>query len=175
MVQKIIWISLLSFSVQAATPDLHLQWAGSKDKPCQLLIETFLIELRSLAADRVVELETEGAAPIKIRCIGNDVEVADEKEKFLLHYQAKASGFDANDWLPFQRKYLRPDLSLSATLKAAPEPTAMLITAPPASKESSSILQRWWFWAIVGGVGASVYGIVRASERRSSSVNVEIH
>ncbi|MBI3555516.1 MAG: hypothetical protein HY074_04555 [Deltaproteobacteria bacterium] len=107
-----------------------------------------------------------------------------------MHYLAKAGGFDATDWLPFQQKFLRtPATSTAAAeeVRLAPEPPAQpdgtplpladparLATSTTPEPPSTSILKKWWFWALVGGVGAGAFALTRLGQHDSNSMNVEI-
>jgi hypothetical protein len=174
---------------------LSLRWIGSHSESCQKLFELFLSELRSIAADRVIELEAhpeKNPQPSSLRALNAECfedggksesirirSATDNEEPLVLHYVVKANGFDATDWLPFQQRYLRsePDLSLlSATGKTQNLPHVDENVATSTVSESSSgrIWQKWWFWALVGGVGATAYVLTRQSTQHTG-MNVEIH
>ncbi|MBI3542675.1 MAG: hypothetical protein HY075_05305 [Deltaproteobacteria bacterium] len=209
MVRKTITlILLLSTTCQAAglpgTGALYLRWEGSKSAVCQKLIELFLAELRSLAGDRPIRLEAAPTPPrvpaadpapqgegaqrtLTIACPANanpvsTVLASEGDETVTLHYLAKANGFDAADWLPFQQKFLRPRAEPVAVALApvAREPDPI---APPVSAIETSatepgdkpFFKRWWFWALVGSAAAGgAYAFSRAASRDSGSINVEI-
>lgn len=184
MVSIMSWI-LLAAQVAQAAPSQYLKfkWQGSKKPVCQHLIEIFFTELRSMAADRIIELETtdSSTAPLSLTCsekASSTVDVSDGQQILSLHYMAKAGGFDAADWVPFQERYLRLSPINLAPEAHSPEPLGMtMANAEPqgAQKKIPAIFQRWWFWTLLGTVGAGTYFLVNHSGGSSSSVNVEIH
>ena len=202
MVCRLIALILLfSISAQAATPGLLLDWSGSKSPRCQKLVEDFLAELRSMANDRPIELEAvtsdEHAAQtmnpairLQLSCIepqngdSGAVSVSDNQTTIRLHYVPKAEGFDAMDWLAFQKRYLQIPQDISLAPTQAKRDLANI--APPALDESNRLsavdklsstpfYQHWWFWSLVGVAGAGIYALTRAASSRDSSLNVEIH
>src|SRR5947209_237389 len=110
------FVTLFSAIAQAAQPELLLHWKPQSASGCQKLIESFLSELRALASDHTIELDTaekhedSDAAKrhIDLSCEdGTRVRVESQGNVVFLRYLAKAQGFDAADWLPFQQKFLR--------------------------------------------------------------------
>ncbi|MEW6055369.1 MAG: hypothetical protein AB1540_02045 [Bdellovibrionota bacterium] len=156
MVLKIISCLLLfCLSTQASAQMLRIHWKGAKNKSCQNLIEIFLTELRTLASDRVIELElkqptadlpTNSGQSLNVLCSNetghhNTIEVEGKAEKLYLRYLPKARGFDANDWLAFQQAYLRfqilePALAPQVSLKPEPQSAEILSKSPASEIES---------------------------------------
>jgi hypothetical protein len=90
-----------------------------------------------------------------------------------MRFLPKANGFDAMDWLPFQQRYLAAPVNLAP---AAREEPALPRTASVSETRiaGESLLQRWWFWALVAGAGAGVYAVAKGAGAGTSSINVEI-
>ncbi len=206
MVRNISWLTLISFSIgtcQASLPPnsggLHLVWQGAKSPGCQRLVEAFLSELRALASDRVIQLEARQPAggsnrDFAMQCEEHETPprslvVRQGAEAVTMHYLAKAGGFDATDWLPFQQKFLRPGTDVAQTPSdpsLAPQPSAKsdgipLPLAEPGRSATMlgetatpSIFKQWWFWALVGGAGAGAFALTRTGQHDSNSMNVEI-
>jgi hypothetical protein len=183
----IIWLLLGAQISQAAVAPLKFRWDGEKRPQCQHLVEIFFSELRSMAAERPIELEAVSSPTprqpaqneniLHLKCAETTptLVVSDGQEALTLRYLAKADGFDSTDWIPFQERYLRPKPIETSDLALPASKADGLSTISADIKSSSSpIYHRWWFWSLVGGVSLGAYLISRGASK-SSSVNVEIH
>lgn len=199
MVSKIALLIILSLTAQAATPDaLVIVWQGSEIAECKNLVDSFLTELRTLASDRSIELESgqttlnqnHGKRTMALNCQQSrpsQLQITDlqDGQTLSLRYLRKAQAFDAVDWLPFQKRFLRPNQNTEA-VDLAPHPhTADRLPAEQTLASSTAeadvthggtaIYQKWWFWAALVGVGAGVFGIVQMTKSDSANrINVEI-
>ena len=194
MVQKILTIILIlshtsALASEAPASGLLLRWRGEKTSPCQKLVETFLTELRSMASDRVIELEAVGKTastnhsildlrPLDMQCVSHGVQIIEEDHSLVLHYLDKALGYDALDWIPFQERYLRgPKISLAPRPPlpvSTPEPTVNTVAAVENIAPKMPLVKRWWFWGIVAAaVGGGIYALTQSGSN-ASNVDVEI-
>lgn len=202
MVQKII-ISILMTTLNAQAvlpPGLQVVWRGSHQTSCPGLVEKFLAELRSVASDRLIQLEMVQPAgridrdlavtptTFEIECDPHDVERLyvidlDRGGRMSMRYQKKALGFDAIDWLSFQERFLRPRLGnialepMRELTALGSDPRSSISEKPPseASSKPRPIYSQWWFWTLLGGAAIGSYGLTRALRSGSSeSINIEI-
>lgn len=177
---------------------LRLGWEGEKNQHCQAMTELFLDELRSIASDVQIELDSAQMDSSKnqptqlnrlylnFSCNPTEdaIVVKNEKtkESLSLKYQKRAGGFDSLDWVAFQKTFLRnkpglsyPGLSykdLAPQSASANKPNTLDSTI---SVEKPSIFKKWWFWAGALGVGASIIGgMAYLKSHGKTSVDVEI-
>lgn len=190
MVQKVISFAVLVSTIAqgATSPPILLKWMGSKPTNCHFLVERFLTELRSIATDRIIELEAfESSGPasvfqeqpriLELRCLANasqTLELSDGSKTFVLRYLAKASGFDASDWLPVQRHFLRPFSLAPVEHDSDLLKSEQTFSAISKSEVIAPFYQKWWFWTLLGcGAGAGVYLFTQKSQE-TDRIRVEI-
>jgi hypothetical protein len=175
------WLLLTTQPARAAEP-LLLHWSGSKDAGCRLLVETFLSELRSVALDRTIELEAfsrEGrAGGLGLECDRGKTptqllvrEPGLRRPEISMRFLSRSRGFDAEDWLSFQQRYLRPagappERALSEEREPVLSPVARdedtrisTATAATPGAESKPLLRRWWFWALVASAAITAVAL----------------
>lgn len=188
---------LLESSALALSHGFAVHWKGARDERCQRLVEAFLYELRSTVPEQPIELEATNGEPrglantdestprprhLDVECDGQDQRRLKVNERHL-RFLAKAGGFEATDWLAFQRAHLSPDdheqpaepISLAPVPKPSQEPAREPAQTISAEVGSGSIFKKWWFWALVGGAGAGIFAVTQLTKGSpSGGINVEI-
>jgi hypothetical protein len=180
------WLLLAVEPARAAEP-LLLHWSGSKDAGCRQLVETFLSELRSVALDRTIELEA--FAPGRTGGLGLECDRGKAPTRLLVHetgsrrpeigmrFLARSRGFDAEDWLSFQQRYLRPAAALEErepVLSPVAREDAVPVAAPAGETPGGGgkpLLRRWWFWALVGSAAITAVALTSGAASEPDSAN----
>ncbi|MBI2606304.1 MAG: hypothetical protein HYW49_09520 [Deltaproteobacteria bacterium] len=190
---------LISLAPRAFAEKLTLLWQGEKGPECRALVGKFLDELKTMSNDRTIELDMEESAreanvlpgsagenaKVLLRCGGdapggspNLIETSDENEATMrIHYLGKTAGFDSLDWLPFQKKFLRPRLSAA---NLAPQPgaagvfdrsaagtTSLHVETPLESRHRDVILA-----GIIGGAAGATGGAILSPDNESRGMNM---
>lgn len=190
---------ILSLSSNAFAATLTVHWDLRASTACQSLVQTFLEELRSVAADHTIVVEPKESADaskaaensITLNCPGAEtIEAsaktpAKEETKYLFRYIPSMKTLESADWIPFQDQFLSmvqdKPLSQNLTLQdigtqqsySAVEKAPALATesiSEPESGKSKPLFQKWWFWGIVASaVGTSAYLLVNANSQPSTA------
>lgn len=192
-------IFLISLAPRAFAEKLTLLWQGNKGPECRALVGKFLDELKTMSNDLTIELDMEESdhktntlpgrsgerEKILLHC-GADapsgpldlIETKDESGAALrIHYLGKTAGFDSLDWLQFQKKYLRPQLS---ALSLAPQgetaevfganaarTTALSFETPSESSRRDVMLA-----GIIGGAAGATGGAILSPDHESRAMNM---
>ena len=159
---------------------------------CMHLVEVFLSELRNIATDQVIELASNGSSQtdtIQIQCSGPETieirKTTEDDQKLpplLMRYQSLSQSFDSLDWVPFQKRFINaerePTLSQLAPQDNSGNSAKIFgeshAETQRVEEQSAPLYKKWWFWAIIGGVGIGAYATARALSH-GPSMNVEIH
>lgn len=195
---------------QNADRGLYLTWIESTTPQCQKLIEQFLLELRSITNETPIDFEVvkPNSNSITLRhsqsdwlhlnaeCFPKNIDqpisiflIDDNKITLELRYLEKSAGFNPQDWLLFQERYLKnqplkpeantatfsgiekKELELSDLRPKAASEIDLNKTAAP----TSSLTSKWWFWTILGGLTTSaVITTLALTKNSGNQTNIEI-
>lgn len=190
MVQKIIlFILLLLIFAHASHAGFVLHWPKHQSSSCQKLIDIFLSEFRQLAPEQTIEINlmepnvaatpfsySENQTHFSIECLTQGVGLTHDNSKYSFRYLEKAKGFDANDWLVFQRRFLRPAVQKSDL--AVPQKENVFFSSTtnqdfqPNLTSTELIFKKWWFWGSVVTIGVGSFVLLK--KNNESAVHVEI-
>ncbi len=180
MVQKLIFFLFFFTKVYASeyTDPIQINWTGPKDVNCQKIVEIFLKELKSTTNNQIIEFNIDKKSSgntnqYQTYCSSSSKNVLNIKNKdhvFELHYLGLDAGFDALDWLEFQKFALRQ--SQSITINTEKQVIDNTFNKIESKLESSTSKKSFWTPILIGTALGAAGGAIFSPDSNNRPLNI---